>query len=157
MATTPDFASSSFAAFWDVDGNNEELSPVPLPPEITCFRTYTFNLPALDTGLFLLLPDVREAEVVAERDTEIRGYVRLSVPSASPVGDLGNMRTLLLLIEREIENIESARKNSDRQIKKLLLSNQSDRQVDYVSSKRLILDQPSIFLAPEIYGTEKGL
>ena len=96
VATTPDFASSSFAAFWDVDGDNDELSPVPLPPEITCFRTYIFNLPALDTGLFLLLPDVREPEVVAAAETEIRGYVRLSVPSASPVGDLGNMRTLLL-------------------------------------------------------------
>lgn len=96
VTTTPDFASSLFAAFWDVDGSNEELAPVPLPPEITCVKIYTFNLPPLDTGLFLLLPDVRERRVVAARNTEIRGYARLSIPSASPVGDLDNMRTLLL-------------------------------------------------------------
>jgi len=94
--TTPDFASSLFAAFWDVDGNNDELTAAPLPPEITCIKIYTFNLPPLDTGLFLLLPDVREEKVVAAKNTEIRGYARLSIPSASPVGDLGNMRTLLL-------------------------------------------------------------
>jgi hypothetical protein len=59
------------------------------------------------------------------------------------------------IIEREIENIEFARKNSDRQIEILLRNNQAERQLDHVSSKRLILDQPSIFLAPEIYGTEE--
>ncbi|HEY9768339.1 MAG TPA: DUF1350 family protein [Coleofasciculaceae cyanobacterium] len=56
------------------------------------------------------------------------------------------------IIEREVENLEFARKNSDRQINTLLANNQVDYQI---SSKRAIIDQPSIFLAPEIYGTEE--
>lgn len=96
IANTSNFTSSPFAAFWDVDGINQELAALPFPPEITCLRIYNFNLPALDTGLFLLLPDIRQPRVVATRNTEIRGYVRLSIPSASPVDDLGDIRTLLL-------------------------------------------------------------
>jgi hypothetical protein len=92
-ARTRDFNSSSFAAFWDVDGTNLEL---PIPGGLGCLKIFRFTLPALDTGLFLLLPDVREPEVVANRNTEIRGYVRLSIPSASAVGGLDRMRTLLL-------------------------------------------------------------
>ncbi|MEO1762874.1 MAG: hypothetical protein AAFR83_13090 [Cyanobacteria bacterium J06629_18] len=90
-ARTPDFNSSSIVAFWDVDGMNDELNPTFSLP---CVRTYTFDLPALDTGLFLLLPDVREKELIENRDTEIRGYVRLSIDSAS--GGTNNQRTLLL-------------------------------------------------------------
>lgn len=92
-ARTADFDSSSFAAFWDVDGNNDEL---PIPGGLDCQKSFRFNLPGLDTGLFLLLPDVRKREVVTTPNTEIRGYVRLSIRSASPLPGLGNMRTLLL-------------------------------------------------------------
>lgn len=92
-ARTPDFNSSSFAAFWDVDGTNNEL---PIPGGLGCVKTFRFKLPSLDTGLFLLLPDVRDPDVVAKRNTEIRGYVRLSIRSASPLPSQGNMRTLLL-------------------------------------------------------------
>lgn len=92
-AKTPNFNSSSFAAFWDVDGTNLELQLPPNSPDLKSFR---FKLPALDTGLFLLLPDVRRREVVNNKNTEIRGYVRLSIPSASPIDGLNNMRTLLL-------------------------------------------------------------
>jgi hypothetical protein len=92
-ATTPNFNSSSFAAFWDVDGTNLEL---PIPGGLGCVKSFRFSLPALDTGLFLLLPDVRRSEVVTNRNTEIRGYVRLSIPSASTVGNRDRMRTLLL-------------------------------------------------------------
>ncbi|VEP11556.1 conserved hypothetical protein [Hyella patelloides LEGE 07179] len=95
-ALTPSFDSSSFAAFWDVNGDNNPLAPIPvLIGESEFLRSYEVNLPALDTGLFLLLPDVREEEVVVGRDTEIRGYVTLSIPSAS-FTDGDNMRTLLL-------------------------------------------------------------
>ncbi len=90
-ARTPDFNSSQIVAFWDVDGTNNELIPTFSLP---CVRTYTFDLPALDTGLFLLLPDVRESRVITNRNTEIRGYARLSIASAS--GGSSNMRTLLL-------------------------------------------------------------
>ncbi|MEL6581734.1 MAG: hypothetical protein AAFQ14_18475 [Cyanobacteria bacterium J06621_12] len=92
-ARTPDFNSSSFAAFWDIDGTNLEL---PIPGGLGCLKTFRFDLPALDTGLFLLLPDVRERDLVANRNTEIRGYVRLSIPSASRVGNSDRMRTILL-------------------------------------------------------------
>ncbi|MGB6300108.1 MAG: hypothetical protein WBF90_28605 [Rivularia sp. (in: cyanobacteria)] len=90
-ARTPDFNSSPIVAFWDVDGTNNALIPTSSFP---CVRTYTFDLPALDTGLFLLLPDVTQSSVIANRNTEIRGYVRLSIASAS--GGSSNMRTLLL-------------------------------------------------------------
>ena len=94
-ARTPNFNSSQIVAFWDVDGTNDELNPTFSLP---CVRTYTFDLPALDTGLFLLLPDVRpnnrEESIITDRNTEIRGYVRLSIASAS--GGSSNMRTLLL-------------------------------------------------------------
>lgn len=91
-ARTPDFNSSPLVAFWDVDDTNNELIA---GANIPCVRTYTFNLPALDTGLFLLQPDIRERDVITNRNTEIRGYVRLRIVSASQVGT-NTTRTLLL-------------------------------------------------------------
>lgn len=64
----------------------------------------------------------------------------------------GISKKQLLIIERAVENLEFDRKNSDRQINTLLAKNKID---DRFYSKRLIIDQPSIFLAPEIYGTEE--
>lgn len=93
-ARTPDFNSSPIVAFWDVGGANLLLTPI--FNFIPCLRIYTFDLPALDTGLFLLQPDVRDSSVITNRNTEIRGYVRLRIDSASDVGNSGNMRTLLL-------------------------------------------------------------
>ena len=93
-AATPDFTSSSFVAFWDVGGINVEVVPVPDPPITTA--SYRFNLPPLDTGLFLLLPNVTEEEIISDSNTEIRGYVRLSIPSATPVIGGSDERTLLL-------------------------------------------------------------
>jgi len=91
LALTPNFTSSDFLAFWDVGGINQEIAPVGIPS----VRSYTFNLPPLDTGLFLLLPNVLDEAIVTERDTEIRGYVRLSIPTAFDNGG-GIERTLLL-------------------------------------------------------------
>ncbi|MBE9063447.1 hypothetical protein [cf. Phormidesmis sp. LEGE 11477] len=79
-AQTPDFRSSPIVAFWDVDGTNDELSP---SSGLPCLRNYSFDLGPLDTGLFLLLPDVREEKVIPARNTEIRGYVRLSITSST--------------------------------------------------------------------------
>ncbi|MGB3652403.1 MAG: hypothetical protein WBA41_14465 [Rivularia sp. (in: cyanobacteria)] len=91
-ARTPDFNSSPIVAFWDVDGTNNQLMPgLNLP----CVRSYSFDLPALDTGLFLLLPDVTQPDVISDRNTEVRGYVRLRIASASQVGT-NTTRTLLL-------------------------------------------------------------
>ena len=58
----------------------------------------------------------------------------------------------LQIIEQYIENLESERENSEQAINSLLSESQIAKQV---VSKRLIIDQPSIFLAPEIYGTEE--
>ncbi|MGL6342762.1 MAG: DUF1350 family protein [Waterburya sp.] len=58
----------------------------------------------------------------------------------------------LPIVERVVANLELERKNSDRQINTLLANNQVDYQF---YSKRLIIDQPSIFMAPEIYGTKE--
>lgn len=56
------------------------------------------------------------------------------------------------IIEKYIGNLEFERKNNERQINFLLTKNQVNQKV---LSKRFIIDQPSIFLAPEIYGTEE--
>ncbi|MDJ0733847.1 MAG: hypothetical protein QNJ47_07130 [Nostocaceae cyanobacterium] len=92
-ARTPNFNSSPIVAFWDVNGTNNQLVPTFSFP---CLRSYTFNLPALDTGLFLLQPDITNSNVITNRNTEIRGYVRLRIASASSVAGSGNTRTLLL-------------------------------------------------------------
>ena len=96
-AFTPGFTSSSFASFWDIDGSNDSTT---LTFENAFLQVYRLNLPAFDTGLFLLLPNVLNEDVVTDRDTEIRGYVTLSIPAASPIPDGDNMRTLLLSVQQ---------------------------------------------------------
>ncbi|MEL6439769.1 MAG: hypothetical protein AAFQ80_11005 [Cyanobacteria bacterium J06621_8] len=101
-ARTPDFTSSPIVAFWDVSGtNNPDGTDEPLTPTSTaldCVRTYEFELGLLDTGLFLLQPDVRNPEVITDRNTEIRGYVRLAIISSTnpPSGQTSFTRTLVL-------------------------------------------------------------
>ena len=95
IANTPNFNSSQIVAFWDVLGTNSLIAPS-IPGGLPCLRTYTFELPPLDTGLFILVPDVTQSSVISDRNTEIRGYVRLSIDSASGFGGNSNMRTLLL-------------------------------------------------------------
>ncbi|AUB42961.1 hypothetical protein COO91_09115 (plasmid) [Nostoc flagelliforme CCNUN1] len=92
---TPDIGSSStlIAAFWDVDNTLGTLTAlVPDPSSFQCLRSYTFNIPALDTGLFLLQPNIFEDNVISDKNIEFRGYVRLRLISASSNGPV----TLLL-------------------------------------------------------------
>ncbi|MBD2499335.1 hypothetical protein [Anabaena azotica] len=90
---TPDIASTPVLAFWDVDNSAGSLTPLAADPGgLVCLRSYTFNLPALDTGLFLLQPDITQRGVIANRNIELRGYVRLRLVSASQSGTV----TLLL-------------------------------------------------------------
>lgn len=96
-AFSNDFNSSSFASAWDVNGSND---PNTLTVSAPFLQVYRLNLPAFDTGLFLLLPDVSNPEVVTDRDTEIRGYVTLSIPTASPIRGGDNLRTLLLSVQQ---------------------------------------------------------
>ncbi|GAB4532938.1 MAG: hypothetical protein Tsb0014_17900 [Pleurocapsa sp.] len=55
------------------------------------------------------------------------------------------------LVEEDISIIESERIKSDREINNLLARKEVAQNV---SSRQSIIDQPSIFLAPEIYGTQ---
>lgn len=98
-ATSPDFASANLVAFWDVNGANVVVPPMVFGTETARYR---FNLPATDTGLFLLLPDVTDPSVIPAQDTEIRGYVRLSIPSATPLqsNNTRNRRLLLSVQQR---------------------------------------------------------
>jgi hypothetical protein len=56
-----------------------------------------------------------------------------------------------LLVEEDISIIESERKARDRDINYLLARKEITQNI---SSRQSIIDQPSIFLAPEIYGTQ---
>lgn len=68
-------------AFFDVNNVNAPLAPIASTPTT---RTYAITVPAGDTGLFLLQPDVTKPNVVTNANTEIRGYVTLSL--AAPFG-----------------------------------------------------------------------
>lgn len=97
-ATTPNFLSSDFVAFWDVNGTN---AVIPAGGSSST-ATYRFNLPATDTGLFLFLPNVTDPDIISAQDTEIRGYVRLSIPSATRLrnNNTRNRRLLLSVQQR---------------------------------------------------------
>ena len=56
------------------------------------------------------------------------------------------------IIDKYVENLEFERENSEREIDFLLTKS---KIVKKAIGKRFIIDQPSIFLAPEIYGTEE--
>jgi hypothetical protein len=68
---------------------NTLLTPFNASP--TSF-TYIITVPAGDTGLFILQPAVNQPQVVTNANTEIRGYVTVSL--ANPFGS--NSHTLLL-------------------------------------------------------------
>ncbi|MEM8718269.1 MAG: hypothetical protein AAGE84_03025 [Cyanobacteria bacterium P01_G01_bin.39] len=96
-AFSNDFDSSLFASAWDVNGSND---PNTLTFNNSFLQVYRLNLPAFDTGLFLLLPDVSNPRLIAARNTEIRGYVTLSIPAASPIPGGDDTRTLLLSVQQ---------------------------------------------------------
>lgn len=75
-AQSPNINSQPLLAFFDVTGSNSPLTP--LHGSATT-QTYLISIPARDTGLFLLQPDVTDRRVVTSADTEIRGFVTLSL------------------------------------------------------------------------------
>jgi hypothetical protein len=81
-AQSPNINSAPLLAFFDVNNVNAPLVPVPSTPTT---QTYTITIPAGDTGLFLLQPNVALPAVVAAANTEIRGFVTLSL--AAPFGN----------------------------------------------------------------------
>lgn len=78
---SPNLNSRPLLAFFDVDNTNGLLNPIASTPTT---RTYAITIPAGDTGLFLLQPDVTQPNVVTNANTELRGFVTLSL--ASPFG-----------------------------------------------------------------------
>ena len=80
-AQTPNIASQPLLAFFDVNGTNTVLSST----GTAVVRTYIVKIPAGDTGLFILQADVGNPSVVNSPNTEIRGYVTVSL--ANPFGN----------------------------------------------------------------------
>ncbi|MBD2493224.1 hypothetical protein [Nostoc sp. FACHB-280] len=77
-ATTPELNLADTVTIRDVLGNNEfsELIPVPGNP-----KRFTFNvgIPANDTALITLLPDLQNVDLfTGAKNLEIRGYVSIS-------------------------------------------------------------------------------
>ena len=81
----------------------------------------------------------------------------LEVLSGNPQDINSNLATCkfnpqeLKIIESDLKNLESERINCDHKINQLLASKEINKQI---SSKKSIIDQPAIFIAPEIYGTQ---
>jgi len=75
-AQSPNLNSQPLLAFFDVAGFNNQLNPI---SQTSTTQTYLISIPPRDTGLFLLQPDVTDRRVVTSADTEIRGFVTLSL------------------------------------------------------------------------------
>lgn len=80
-AQTPNIASQPLLAFFDVNGTNTILSST----GTAIVRTYTVTIPAGDTGLFILQANVGNPSLVNNPNTEIRGYLTVSL--ANPFGN----------------------------------------------------------------------
>jgi hypothetical protein len=79
-AQTPNITSQPLLAFFDVNGTNTVLGGT----GSAVSQTYTVTVPAGDTGLFILQANVANPNLVNNPNTEIRGYVTISL--ANPFG-----------------------------------------------------------------------
>jgi hypothetical protein len=81
-ATTPTLDVTDTVAIRDVAGNNlfGDLVPTADPRKLT----YTLRIPAHDTALVTLLPDLTKPAVLAAKSLEVRGYVEVALNA--PVG-----------------------------------------------------------------------
>jgi hypothetical protein len=87
-AQTPNIANASLLAFFDVNGSDTLLNPSPgnpIPGNPPNIRTYEVTIPAGDTGLFILQANVGNPNLINNPNTEIRGYVTISL--ANPFGN----------------------------------------------------------------------
>jgi hypothetical protein len=90
-AQTPNIGGQPLLAFFDVNGTNTVLTATGSPIS----QTYIITIPAGDTGLFILQANVGNPNLVNNPNTEIRGYVTISL--ANPFGN----RSFDLLITPE--------------------------------------------------------
>lgn len=79
-AKSPNLNTQPLLAFFDILNVNSPLTPISTPTS----QTYSITVGAGDTGLFLFQPDVTNQAVVTNANTELRGYVTLSL--AAPFG-----------------------------------------------------------------------
>lgn len=70
-ATTPNISLATTVTITDITGINNfgDLTPA---------RTFDLTIPANDTALFILQPDVTIPNVLAAQNLEVRGYVEIS-------------------------------------------------------------------------------
>lgn len=80
-AQSPNLNTQPLLAFFDILDVNTPLAPSSSTPTS---QTYSITVGAGDTGLFLFQPDVTNEKVVTNANTELRGYVTLSL--AAPFG-----------------------------------------------------------------------
>lgn len=76
-ATTPSLTIADTVTISDVVGNNNEFGEI--APVNDKRSLYFLNIPANDTALVTLLPDVTKPEILAAKSLEIRGYVEVSL------------------------------------------------------------------------------
>ena len=74
-ATTPGLTINDTVTISDVVGNNNEFGEI--APVNDKRSLYFVNIPANDTALVTLLPDVSKPEILAAKSLEIRGYVEV--------------------------------------------------------------------------------
>jgi len=75
-AQNPDLTQANLLAFWDVNGNNSLQVPTISTPDSL---VYELRIMPRDTGLFILQPNVADAQVVTDANTEVRGYLEVSL------------------------------------------------------------------------------
>lgn len=77
-ATTPGLNIADTVTITDVVGENEFGEIAPVNPKRSI---YFVNIPANDTALVSLLPDITKPEVLAAKSLEIRGYTEIFLAS----------------------------------------------------------------------------
>ena len=80
-AQNPDLTQADLLAFWDVNGTNALQVPTVNTPDS---QVYELRIMPRDVGLFILQPNVASERVVTNADTEVRGYLEVSL--ADPFG-----------------------------------------------------------------------
>ena len=74
-ATTPGLTIADTVVISDVVGNKDEFGEI--APVNDKRSRYFLNIPANDTALVTLLPDVSKPEILQSKSLEIRGYVEV--------------------------------------------------------------------------------
>lgn len=83
IVSTPPIALPELIAFLDVDGFNLVELPDVEPDLAENKIRFTRKIPASDTGLFLLQPNILKPKLIEKENFEVRGYVEVFISSLS--------------------------------------------------------------------------